>query len=92
MITISMLEDDDVIKADDWCRPLRLWGNDTGEVQPPNEYKGRTTNNVKWCKADIMMPIWVGRRVIEYHEAIKYIKYEFIRGNIPENHLYKRKQ
>lgn len=90
MIPVNILEDDDVIRKDDWCRPLilRIISDDRIEFTCPHTDK--PTNNVKWRRVSLTIPFWIGVSVGKYHRKVgDSVRFEFIRGSIPEYHLYK---
>ena len=51
MKTVSILENEDKIRPDDWCRPLQVGQNDFGDDESMNIkgcYGGTLINNLKW--------------------------------------------
>jgi hypothetical protein len=88
MISIQMLEDNDVIDPEDWCRPLNIvsmGGGHSDYYSFKSEYSGTPENNVKWVKVKyILGKVWHGKTVKEIDEGLgKFVKYEYVRGNIP---------
>jgi len=94
MIKIEILEDADVIRHDDWCRPLQLVSMSGGHGEGYSfrcQYSGSPENNVKWIKVNqVLGKVWFGKTVQEYHKAVsEYHTFEFVRGNIPDSHILK---
>jgi hypothetical protein len=92
MITVQLLEDNDIIQATDWCRPMVIqpvnpW-SDT--VVFTNTYGGGPINNVKWLTAKQCCPYWIGKKLKDFNDGMGRTGtwYEFIRGDIPEKHQY----
>lgn len=92
MITIQLLEDNDIIQSTDWCRPMVIntiypW-SDT--ITFTNTYSGNPENNVKWLTAKQCCPFWIGKPVKDFNNGMKRSGswYEFIRGPIPLQHQY----
>ena len=89
MILVRILEAGDVVKPDDWCRPLRL---DTMSPQGDgyaftSPYSGSPDNNVCWVRVrDIFGPVWFDRQST-VRELCKHTPYEFIRGTPPQAHI-----
>lgn len=89
MITVQILEADDVINPEDWCRPLSLTtmnGGHSDYYSFESCYTGAPENNVKWVKVKyILGGVWLTKTVAEIDKALgQYVKYEFIRGDIPK--------
>jgi hypothetical protein len=88
MITLQLLESDDRVSPEDWCRPLRIVSMNGGHSDYysfQSEYTGAPENNVKWVKVKyILGKVWHGKTVAEIDAELgKYVKYEFVRGDIP---------
>lgn len=91
MININILEKDDVLEADDWCRPLQLAamsGGHSDDYSFKSMYTGRPENNVKWCKVKHIFPAWVGKTVKQTLSRPIIGQYEFVRGKIPTQHTH----
>ena len=89
MISISILEDDDILQPTDYCRPLLLTTlsihSDTYSCT--NTYSGLPENNVKWLRVDQYFgPIWYGKKVSAL--LAKLPPHEFIRGDVPLSHRF----
>ena len=86
MITVSILEDNDLVQACDWCRPLVLnWDGDY--ISTTSIYSGGPMNNMKWVRVrEVFGECWFGKPVIQLN---KYIKHEFMRGDILIDHQLK---
>lgn len=90
MIQISILEDDDIILACDYCRPLSI-SYDGDCVFTKATYSGTPINNMKWVEVRYVLgPCWYGKPVNKYniHPNNPFnTKYEFARGFLPKEHL-----
>lgn len=87
MIHISILEEDDIIKPTDFCRPLNLEYGDDGDVRTRATYSGQPINNTKWCRVHFVLgECWFGKKIKEYHSRGIGLM-EFARGPIPNSHL-----
>lgn len=88
MIQISLLEEDDVIKPTDFCRPLSLQYSEFGDsIHTKATYSGTPINNMKWCRVQFILgPCWHGKKIKEYHSK-GLDKLEFVRGCLPDSHL-----
>jgi hypothetical protein len=92
MITIQLLEDNDIITGEEWCRPLSITTMSSGmsdHYSFKSMYSGTPENNVKWVKSkDVIGHCWFGRTVAEYHRAIADCgnRMEFVLGDIPSKH------
>ncbi len=88
MITVSILEQDDTIKADDWCRPLRIVSMNGGHSDYysfKSCYTGTPENNAKWVQVKhVIGKCWVGQTVKEFTRALSPT--EFLRGTPPKKH------
>jgi hypothetical protein len=88
MKTIHILEADDKVRMDDWCRPLSLVSMSGGHGDGYSFrscYSGSPENNVKWAKVNqIFGKVWNGSPVKEF--TFQGISYEFARGDIPVSH------
>jgi hypothetical protein len=87
MRTISILEDDDVIDPDDWCRPLQIVSMNGGHSDGysfKSCYSGTPENNTKWVKVKhVIGSCWFGKKVKTINKGLKY---EFVSGDIPKSH------
>jgi hypothetical protein len=92
MITIQLLEDNDIIQATDWCRPMVIQtiSNWSDTISFTNTYSGDPENNVKWLTAEQCCPAWVGKRLKDFNDGMERLGvwHEFIRGNLPVKHQY----
>jgi len=87
VITVQVLEKDDIIQSGDWCRPLYITSMSGGMSDDYSfESYGRPINNAKWCTVDVSYPFWIGKCVNEMPERIR--DYEFVRGNVPAEHIH----
>lgn len=88
MKTISILEGDDRIAEDDWCRPLRLQsmsGGMSDSYSFKSCYSGTPENNVEWCMVKYVFgEVWFGKTVSSIAASIG--PYEFVRGDVPRKH------
>ena len=88
MITLQLLEANDIVDPEDWCRPLSLMSMNGGHSDYysfESCYTGAPENNVKWVKVKyILGKGWHGKTVKEIDAGLgKFIKYEYVRGDIP---------
>lgn len=88
MITLQLLERDDIVEPEDWCRPLRITsmsGGRSDNYSFKNQYTGAPENNVRWVKVKyILGKPWHGKTVKEIDDALgMFIMYEYMRGDIP---------
>lgn len=89
MIKIGLLEDNDIIKANDYTRQLDFLQEGWSDQLLTNaNYSGQPINRLGWIRADIVCPFWVGKTVKSFNTA-STIRYEFIRGNVPDEHKEK---
>jgi len=89
MVTLELLEDNDIIQETDWCRPLQILPmSSQGDYYSfKSRYTGKPENNVEWCKVKhIIGKCWFGRTIFEFHLGMHGYRYEFVRGNIPKTH------
>jgi hypothetical protein len=89
MITVQILEADDIVDPEDWCRPLSLTtmnGGYSDYYSFESCYTGAPENNVKWVKVKYILGRgWHGKTVGEIDKALGvFIKYEYVRGDIPQ--------
>jgi hypothetical protein len=89
MITVQMLEKTDIVEPEDWCRPLSITsmsGGHSDYYSFRSQYSGAPENNVKWVKVKyILGKPWHGKTVLDIDAGLgQYVKYEFIRGDIPK--------
>lgn len=82
MITIVLLEDDDIVEPNDWCRPLF---NPLLNLIDKDRLTGSPINHAEWIQVKTRYePGWWNRPVNELNFGL--LKYEFIRGNPPIDH------
>ena len=90
MITISILEDEDLIQENDLCRPLDE--STSYDIIPVNSLScrsGSPVNNLKYVYVEEIIPHWIGNSVGELNTSC--IKYEIIRGKVPNDLLFNYK-
>ena len=92
MIQINILEDMDTIEENDYARQLHLfYSGQSDYLQTTNCYGGGPINRLGWIKAKYFCPFWVGKKVKDFVEGMDkfYVEnsIEFIRGNIPKQHV-----
>lgn len=97
MISIQLLEENDHINANDWCRPLALMstGNGYGDGYSfSSPFTKTPLNNLKWVRVKhVLGPYWYGKTVKQfngdgYSTAWAHVetRMEFMRGNFPSEH------
>lgn len=93
MRIVYLLESDDVIQSSDWVRYLIL--DDVANSY--SMYSGIPSNNTQWLRVkDMFGPHLYGKTVTEFHESLSRcyhippdsMKFEFMRGKLPESHLW----
>jgi hypothetical protein len=90
MKTVQILEADDIIDPEDWCRPLSLTtmnGGHSDYYSFESCYTGAPENNVKWVKVKYILGIASrGDKTVKELDKVlgQYVKYEFVRGDIPQ--------
>lgn len=89
MIALQLLEADDIVDPEDWCRPLSIvsmGGGHSDYYSFQSQYTGAPENNVKWVKVKyILGKPWHGKTVKQIDNGLgEFIKYEFVRGDIPQ--------
>lgn len=90
MIALQLLEANDCVHPEDWCRPLSLTtmsGGYSDYYSFESCYTGAPENNVKWVKVKYILGIASrgDKTVKELDQALgKFVKYEFVRGDIPQ--------
>ena len=89
MIKVSILEANDIVDPEDWCRPLSIVsmsGGHSDYYSFQSQYTGAPENNVKWVKVKyILGKPWHGKTVADIDFGLgQFVKYEFIRGDIPK--------
>lgn len=91
MISIDILEDNDRVKPDDYCRPLEQAVSFGDYFETRSCYGGSPVNNFKWTRVDrIYGDCWFGKMVKEINKQTgNYRKppMEFARGDIPDKHI-----
>jgi hypothetical protein len=81
MIKIQILEHNDKIQPDDWCRPLDL-DLSHDDFSTKSCYSGKPMNNTKWVKVKhVLGTSWHNKKVSYVNSELG--EYEFIRGNVP---------
>lgn len=91
MITVQILEGQDVVEPEDWCRPLEIVsmsGGHSDYYSFRSQYSGAPENNVKWVKVKYILGHgWHYSTVEQIRKGLgQYHTYEFIRGDIPKKH------
>ena len=89
MITVQLLEEDDILQPTDYCRPLLLTTTSpqSDHYSFSNTYSGLPENYVKWLRVEQKFgECWYGKPIKNLLAKIE--PYEFIRGEIPKSHLY----
>ncbi len=93
MITIQLLEAQDIILETDYTRQLSLLFTGQSDYLAKNStYGGSPLNRLGWLPAKYQCPYWVGKTVGEFNTQmleISSIRYEFVRGAIPREHYEK---
>ena len=89
MIQVQILEADDAVEPEDWCRPLSITsmsGGHSDHYSFKSQYTGAPENNAKWVKVKyILGKPWHGRTVKQIDYGLgKFVKYEYVRGDIPK--------
>ena len=89
MIILQLLEADDIVEPEDWCRPLSITSMSGGQSDYysfQSQYTGAPENNVKWVKVKyILGKPWHGQSVREIDRGLgRFVKYEYVRGDIPQ--------
>lgn len=94
MKTVAILEANDNIQANDWCRPLSLCSMSGGHSDGYSftcQYSGKPENNVRWVRVrDQLGECWFGVTIDQFNKEFgnKYGRYEFVRGEIPTDHIH----
>jgi hypothetical protein len=88
MIPLQLLEANDIVHPEDWCRPLSIVSMNGGHSDYysfESCYTGAPENNVKWVKVKyILGKPWHGKTVNQIDRGLgEFIKYEYVRGDIP---------
>lgn len=95
MITISLLEGDDHLDPEDWCRPLSIVsmsGGHSDYYSFESMYSGAPENNAQWVRArEVFGDLWFGQPVKELNKGLE-VKYEFVRGILPLSHTMMSKR
>lgn len=95
MITVYMLENNDVIQATDFVRQLRLtYEGQSDYLVTTSAYGGTRINRTGWMRAEEVCPYWVGKKVGAFNKGMDFnhrhmsevSAYEFIRGDVPQSH------
>lgn len=92
MKAVQILEADDIVDPEDWCRPLSIVsmsGGHSDYYSFKNQYTGAPENNVKWVKVKyILGKLWHGKTVKEIDAGLgMFIMYEYVRGDMPKRQL-----
>jgi hypothetical protein len=92
MKTVQILETNDAVDPEDWCRPLSIVsmsGGYSDYYSFQSQYTGAPENNVKWVKVKyILGKGWHGKTVADIDYGLgKFVKYEFVRGDIPRREI-----
>jgi hypothetical protein len=84
---IKILEDNDIIQADDLVRQLEILQEGQSDYIARNAtYGGSPVNRLGWIPAKYLTPYWVGKTVKAFHNMVE-LRHEFIRGKVPLQHL-----
>lgn len=93
MRQIFLLDDEDVLQCDDWCRPLAFESYDGGRSDFyafESTYSRSPINNAKWVQVDQVFPAWVGKTLGQTRQAFDKLesgfRYEVVRGELPSTH------
>ena len=90
MINIQILEENDVILADDWVRPLTPESDgyaDGPYVNGRSCYGGALLNHFRWVKfTDRFGECWVGKTLKELNKGMTTCHYILARGDVPKHH------
>jgi len=90
MISIQLLEKDDIVRKDDWIRPLQFRGSDFGDIAicKFSTWGGRPQDFHKWIRVqDALGDLWLNKSVKYIHKKLN-MEYEFVRGDIPKNNIW----
>lgn len=88
MISIQLLEEDDIIAFGQWCRPLVFLPAEFGdEYQTTATYSGKPINNFKWIPVEQAIGLcWFGKRLGELNSKLDH-PFAVAVGEIPESHI-----
>ena len=101
MKNIFILEPEDIIDPEDWIRPLyfpQIHDDNRVQINYFNEYGGTPSGNIKWIRVkDLLGDFWYGKTIKEFHDSyskcynteLRRSKFEFIRGEIPDDNIWK---
>jgi len=85
MIRVQLLEPQDRISPEDWCRPLCIMsmsGGMSDSISFKSVYSGTPQNNAKWVQVKHVLGAgWFGKPCEEYGNNM-----EFLRGTPPQSH------
>jgi len=88
MKQVFILEADDTIHPDDWCRPLAIVSMSGGMSDGYSfrcMYSGGPENNVEWVRVKCVIgECWFGKTVAQFSRI--GTRYEFVRGDVPKSH------
>ncbi len=89
MKQILILDQNDLVDPEDWCRPLSFFSEWDNEYMDRSPFSGTPENNYKWVKVKHTFgKCWYGHAV---NELCKLRLYEFARGDPPNEHLLNMK-
>jgi len=93
MKQVYILEDNDILQENDWCRQLGIAREGQSDIVSDwGTYGGQPINRMKWIPVSIILPYWVGKTVGEYNNGLDKLiyyhpKFEFLRGELPKHHI-----
>lgn len=74
MITVYMLENNDVIQATDFVRQLRLtYEGQSDYLVTTSAYGGTRINRTGWMRAEEVCPYWVGKKVDAFNKGMDFM-------------------
>lgn len=89
---VSILEDQDIIRAGDHVRQLDiLFSHSQADTFMHESSYGSRINRMKWLDVQEYMPYWVGKTLGQFHAGSQHMV-EVIRGEIPVEHREKPKK
>jgi len=94
MITIQMLEENDIILESDYCRPLQIsYSSPQSDHICFTGWGGNPINNMKWVKVSTVLgSCWFGKKIKDFHKGNHNNLREFVRGDIPQEHILKNEK
>jgi hypothetical protein len=90
MRTIKILDKDDVITVETFCRPLGVTyeSSHSSAVLERATYSGMPINHMKWVPVRYVLgSCWIGKTVEEFSTDYDYSEYEYAIGDIPAAHI-----